>query len=141
MTRRDSELTDFHKYPLWIRVLLIAGGSISVGLGVLGIFLPILPTTPFLLLAAFCYARSSEKFYIWLLTNRWFGEYIRNYREKRGVPLKVKIYTLLLLWITILSSAYFFVPVIWGKILLLMIAIGVSWHLIYIKTLEIEAKE
>ena len=141
MARRDSELTDFHKYPLWIRVLLIAAGSISVGLGVLGIFLPILPTTPFLLLAAFCYARSSEKFYIWLLTNRWFGEYIRNYREKRGVPLKVKIYTLLLLWITILSSAYFFVPVVWGKILLLMIAIGVSWHLIYIKTLEIEAKE
>ena len=136
MAKQNSTGTDFNKYPFWIRFLLILAGSILVFLGVLGIFLPLLPTTPFLLLAAFCYARSSQKFYIWLLTNRWFGEYIRNYREKRAIPLKIKISTLLILWITILSSAYFFVPVIWGKILLILIAMGVSWHLLYLKTLD-----
>lgn len=136
MTKQDSTLPKFNRYPSWIRFLLILGGSILVFLGVVGIFLPLLPTTPFLLLAAFCYARSSQKFYLWLLTNRWFGLYIRNYREKKGVPLKVKIYTLLVLWITILSSAWFFVPVFWGKVLLLMVAVGVSWHLAYIKTLD-----
>ena len=69
------------------RVLLIAGGNLCVALAVLGLFLPVLPTTPFLLLAAVCYARSSERFYHWLVTNRWFGAYIRNYREGRGIPL------------------------------------------------------
>jgi hypothetical protein len=71
-------------------VLIIAGTSFA-GLGILGIFLPLLPTTPFLLLAAACYARSSERFYNWLLNNRWFGHYIRNYLEGKGVPLRVKV--------------------------------------------------
>ena len=61
--------------------LLIAAGTLCVVLGVIGMFIPVLPTTPFLLLAAVCYGRSSKRFYHWLLTNRWFGEYIRNYRE------------------------------------------------------------
>ena len=68
-----------------IKIILISVGSLSVLLGILGIFLPLLPTTPFLLLAALCYSRSSERFYQWLVTNRWFGEYIRNYREGRGI--------------------------------------------------------
>ena len=64
-------------------------------------FVPVLPTTPFLLLAAICYARSSERFYHWLLNNRWFGEYLKNYREGRGIPLREKTLTVLALWLTI----------------------------------------
>ena len=116
------------------RTLLIFSGTFFLVLGILGIFLPILPTTPFLLLASFCYARSSQKFYRWLLNNRLCGAYIKNYIEGRGIPLKQKIFTLLLLWLTIGYSAIFIVPVVWVKILLAVIAIAVTIHLVKIKT-------
>jgi len=102
-----------------VKIALTAAGSISVGLGALGMFLPLLPTTPFLLLAAFCYARSSRRFYRWLMTNRFFGEYIRNYREGRGIPLKEKMLVMAVLWLTIGFSAGFVVSPLWGKLLLL----------------------
>jgi len=72
----------------FVRVALIVVGTISTALGILGIFVPILPTTPFLLLAAACYSRSSQRFYDWLLNNKYFGNYIRNYLEKKGIPLR-----------------------------------------------------
>ena len=81
--------------------ILIIAGTFFVILGVLGIFLPVLPTTPFLLLAAACYFRSSDRFYHWLVNNRILGTYIRNYLEGRGMSMKNKIITLVLLWITI----------------------------------------
>ncbi len=118
----------------FFRYLLIIAGTISVGLGIVGIFLPILPTTPFLLLAAACYARSSKRFYDWLLNNKWFGTYIKNYHEGRGVPLKVKVFTISLLWITILASVFFVVNNFWIKIVLIIIAIGVTIHILTIKT-------
>ena len=120
----------------WLKYLLIAIGTLSVALGLLGIFLPILPTTPFLLLAAACYIRSSERFYCWLINNRWLGEYIKNYREKKGIPQRAKIYTISLLWITILASAIFFVDILAIRILLILIAIGVTTHIASIKTLK-----
>lgn len=119
-----------------IRFLLIIAGTISVGLGILGILLPVLPTTPFFLLAAACYARSSEKFYHWLLNNKWFGSYIKNYLNKKGIPLKVKIYAISLLWITILLSAFFAVDVIWVKATLILIAVGVTLHILSIRTIK-----
>ena len=117
-----------------LKWILITAGTIFVVLGILGIFLPILPTTPFLLLAAACYARSSKKFYDWLLNNKLFGANIKNYREGKGVPLKVKIFTISLLWITILFSILLIVQIMWIRILLLLIAIGVTFHIILIKT-------
>ena len=116
--------------------MLIVIGSIAVGLGVAGIFLPLLPTTPFLLLAAACYAKSSERFYHWLMHHQWFGSYIRNYREGRGIPLISKVVALALLWLTIGASAIFVVPVLIGKIVLVAIAIGVTIHLLSVKTLR-----
>jgi uncharacterized membrane protein YbaN (DUF454 family) len=116
-----------------IRILLMAAGTLAVALGVIGIFLPILPTTPFLLLTAFWYARSSERFLNWLLTNRWFGAYIRDYRQGRGIPLREKIISLAALWLTIGSSAVFFVPMWWGRLLLALIAIGATIHLARMK--------
>lgn len=118
----------------FIRWVLIAAGTIFVGLGTLGIFLPILPTTPFLLLAAACYARSSKRFYDRLINNKWFGAYIKNYREGKGIPLKVKVYTISLLWITILFSAFFVINIFWVRVVLILIAIGVTVHVLIIKT-------
>jgi len=118
------------------RWLLVAVGTLAVALGVIGIFIPILPTTPFLLLAAFCYARSSERFYRWLLTNPWFGEYLTNYREGRGMALRDKLLTLTALWLAIGSSVAFAVPSAWGKAGLILIALAVTVHLVGIKTLR-----
>jgi len=120
----------------WSKKLLIIAGTLLVGVGILGIFVPVLPTTPFLLLAAACYARSSQRFYHWLLNNRWFGSYIRNYREGRGITLKIKVWTLALLWITIGCSAVFAVQWFPVKLILILIAIGVSIHILSIRTLR-----
>jgi uncharacterized membrane protein YbaN (DUF454 family) len=118
------------------RILLFAGGTLCVALGVLGMFLPVLPTIPFLLLAAFFYARSSERAYHWLMTNRWFGETLTNYRAGRGIPLKQKGFTILLLWLTIGVTAGFVVSLWWVRLILLAVAIGVTGHLLIIKTLK-----
>jgi uncharacterized membrane protein YbaN (DUF454 family) len=83
------------------RALLITAGTLCVATGIIGIFVPVLPTTPFLLLAAFCYLRSSERFHRWLMNNKLFGAYIRSYTEGRGIPLRVKLFTIALLWATI----------------------------------------
>ena len=123
------------------RSLLVVSGTLCVALGILGIFLPVLPTTPFLLLAAVCYARSSKRFYDWLMSNRWCGAYIRNYREGRGITLKHKIATLSLLWLTIGYSAIFVSSVIWVRLLLLGVAAGVTFHLIKIRTFEPKAQD
>ena len=120
------------------RLLLIGAGTICVALGVLGIFVPLLPTTPFLLLAGVCYARSSPRLLHWLHHNRWFGRYIRNYREGRGIPLREKILTLAALWLTIGISIAFFVPLLWVKALLALIAAGVTIHLLRVKTFRHE---
>lgn len=119
-----------------IRGMLIVSGTFFVVIGIIGIFLPILPTTPFLLLAAWCYAKSSKTFYNWLISNKLFGNYIKNYREGRGIPLKVKIISISFLWITILFSAAFIVTNLFVRIILILIAIGVTIHIRSIRTLK-----
>lgn len=121
----------------WLsKKLLLLAGTLCVGLGILGMFFPILPTTPFLLLAAFCYMRSSHRFYQWLVTNRLFGAYIRNYRAGLGIPLTQKVLTLMLLWVSIGYAAGFVVTPWWGKLALAAIAVGVTIHLLTIKTFK-----
>ena len=118
------------------RWVLIIVGSFFAGLGILGIFLPLLPTTPFLLLAAACYIRSSERLYNWLLNNKWIGRYIKNYLEGRGVPLKSKVLSISALWITIGYSVFFVVNIFSVRVILILIAIGVTMHLLSIRTLK-----
>ncbi len=118
----------------FLRWVLITAGCICVGLGVIGIFVPILPTTPFLLLAAACFIRSSSKMYEWMLTNRLFGKHLRSYMDGEGVSIKVKIGTLSFLWIAILSSFFFFTDNLIIRLILLFIAISVTAHIMYIKT-------
>ncbi len=117
-----------------LRKILIGSGTFFLILGIIGIFLPILPTTPFLLLAAACYAKGSKKFYNWLINNKWFGEYIKNYREKRGIPLSVKIISITILWITIAFSTFIIVSNLLIQIILIIISVGVTIHIITIKT-------
>jgi len=119
-----------------IRFVLIITGTFFVGLGILGIFLPLLPTVPFLLLAAGCYVKSSKKFYNWLINNKWFGNYFKNFNEKKGVPLKVKILSVSSLWITIIFSVVFIVHILFLRIALILITIGVTIHILYIRTLK-----
>jgi len=120
------------------RRLLIGAGTLSTGLGIIGVFIPILPTTPFLLLAAACYIRSSERFYQWLINNRIFGAYVRNYIEGRGMPVRMKIFTILLLWLTIGFSITFGVQNIVIRIVLICLAIGVTAHIGLIKKRKVE---
>ena len=112
---------------LW-KLLLIACGTLCVALGVIGIFLPIMPTTVFLLMAAACYARSSERFYQRLLNQRFLGSYIRNHREGRGMKRRDKTVTLVLLWIGIGATIVFSVNALWGRLVLLGIATAVTVH-------------
>ena len=122
------------------RRLLIAAGSLCAGLGIIGIVVPILPTTPFLLLAAACYMRSSERFYQWLTKNRIFGAYVRNYIEGRGMPIRMKLATILLLWLAIGLSATFAVQSLVMRIILISIAVGVTVHIALIRK-RVEARE
>jgi uncharacterized protein len=116
------------------RWMLIVAGMICVGLGALGIVLPGLPTTPFLLLAAYCFARSSEHFHSWLLNHRWFGSYVRNFEEGRGMTRPAKASTLLVLWLSFGITIAFFVPVVWGQVSMLLLAVAVSTYILRLPT-------
>jgi len=111
-----------------VRPLLFAVGSISIALGVLGIFLPLLPTTPFLLLSAACYVRSSDKFYSWLVGHPVLSKYILAYLNGEGIPRKAKYYTLFTMWLTMAVSAAI-VPLWQVQLLLLCIALLVSTYI------------
>ena len=117
-----------------MKYLLIILGSISLVLGVIGIFLPLLPTTPFLLLAAALYVRSSEELYNWLINQKYLGTYIRNFREHKAIPLHAKIISVTLVWITLLYCAIGISDNIYLSIGLLILAIAISWHILSYKT-------
>jgi len=116
--------------------LLIVAGTALVALGVIGVLVPVLPTTPFLQLAAACYARSSPRFHDWLLNHRLLGRYIRHYREGRGLPWPSKALTLALLWASLLYAGVCVVDALWARLAFLVIAGGVTWHLLSIPTLR-----
>jgi uncharacterized membrane protein YbaN (DUF454 family) len=109
-----------------------------VGLGFIGAFLPLLPTTPFLLLAVFLFMRSDPKYKDWLMEHRIFGEFLRNYQEKRGMTKRHKMFTIILMWTSIGMTSIFATDKLWLRILLLIIAISVSVHLQSFKTIEKE---
>ena len=116
-----------------VRILLIILGTFLIGISIVGIFIPVLPTTPFLLLAAALYAKSSRRFYNWLVNNRILGRYIKNYREGKGIPLKVKIITEAVLEDIHLNVENFAIDILWVRILLVVIAVGVTVHIVRVK--------
>jgi uncharacterized protein len=133
----------FHHKNIWDKFaikkwMLIILGIFFVGLGIAGIFIPLLPTTPFLLLAAACFMKSSKRLYNWLVTHKWFGSYIRNYREYKAIPKRTKIATLIFLWGTIGYTSFAVVTSWIIRLLLLIVSIGVTVHILSIKTLNKE---
>jgi hypothetical protein len=110
------------------RALLLGFGCVSLALGVLGIFLPLLPTTPFLLLSAACFVRSSERFYRWLIEHPKLSQYVVGYIDGSGIPRKAKRYTLLLLW-TSMAISIVWVPLFWVKVALPVIGVLVSIYI------------
>jgi len=116
------------------RGFFIMAGSISLGIGAIGIFLPLLPTTPFILLAAACYCKGSKSLNEWLLNNRLFGSFIRNYMERKGISVRSKIFAISFLWATISYTALFAVNLFIAQIILFIIAVAVSTHIITLPT-------
>ena len=121
-----------------LKGFLIFAGTLCVCLGVLGIFLPVLPTTPFLLLAASCYVRSSERLYRRLLDNRYVGCYILHFREYRAIPLRVKVISVSLVWLSLLYCTFAIPFPAWIRILFPLLAFFISRHILSFKTLRKE---
>jgi len=119
-----------------LKWLLIIVGLVSTGLGIIGIFVPLLPTTPFLLLAAACFARSSERFHSWLVNHNQLGPMIRGYLDGSGIPLRAKCIAIALVWLTLPPSALLLVPPVWAKTLLVLLAISITWYLLRLPTLQ-----
>ena len=120
-----------------MRGTLIVCGTICVGLGILGIFLPLMPTTVFLLMAAACYARSSERFHRRLVEHPVLGPYIRH---SRGLTPRQKTYILTALWVSLLLTMVFTAKAAWMRGLLALVGVGVTLHVAKIRTLPLETQ-
>lgn len=140
-----SEITDLGASPIpalkrpsghrLVRWLYIGLGSLLVAVGVVGIFLPLLPSTVFFLMAAGCYGKSSPSAYRWLTTNRWFGKELREYREEKGATVQSKLLSIATLWIGIGLSVYL-IDNLWVRLSLLGVALAVSAHLLKLNTIR-----
>lgn len=118
------------------RGLLVVAGSFSLGLGVLGIFVPGLPTTVFLLGAAACYVRSSDRMYNWLLEHRVLGRYINTYRKHKAMPLKSKVIALVMMWTMIGLSAGYFIENYTVKLIVIIAGLIGTVVILMVKTLR-----
>ncbi|HEY8608841.1 MAG TPA: YbaN family protein [Noviherbaspirillum sp.] len=120
-----------------MKFLLNLVGCVAVVLAVIGIFLPLVPTTPFLLLASACFLRGSERMHRWLLQNRLFGEYLHNIESRRGMPMRAKLITLGLMWPSLAWSMYL-VGEMAVVVALAAVGAGVSIYILRMKTLRDE---
>jgi len=118
------------------KILFLLTGSVSLGLGVVGVFIPILPTTPFLLLSAYLFASSSKTAHNWLKKQPFFGKMITEYQEKGGMRKQVKVIHIAVLWISILASIFFIIDNKYIKLLLIIVAVSVTIHLLHLKTIK-----
>jgi uncharacterized membrane protein YbaN (DUF454 family) len=109
-----------------VRGLFMVIGSLALALGVLGIFLPLLPTTPFVLLAAACYARGSSRFHAWLLAQRTFGPIVHEWEQHRSIPYRTKLTAIALMSLTLGISIVFFVQPLWLQVVLAGLGLGLA---------------
>jgi len=134
MSQDDPEHTNKQVKSDLLRWVLICCGWLSILAGVIGIFLPLLPTVPFLLLAAACFARSSERFHGWLVDHNHLGPLVRGYLDGRGIPLRVKIMAIGMVWVSFSVSAFLFVTVVWIQVVLMAIPAVVTLYLLRLPT-------
>ncbi len=120
------------------RLFFFSIGVILLGVGAVGVVLPVLPTTPLVLASFFCFTKSSKRAERWILSNRYFGSYIKNYQTKQGIPLDVKIKSIIFLWITLIVSCYFFQDRNYLLILLPLVGVAVTLHIFLIKTKSVK---
>ena len=123
-----------HVKSAFLRWVLMCGGWLCIVAGIVGIFLPLLPTVPFLLLAAACFARSSGRFHAWLVEHDHLGPLIRDYLNGGGIPLRAKRVALCMIWVSFPVSSIFFVRILWVRIMLMSIAVAVTWYLLRLPT-------
>lgn len=126
--------------PIWSwqsvkKLLLIIAGTLSLVLGMVGLLLPVLPTTPFLILAAFCYLRSSKRMHSWLVNHKVFGTYIYNYVTYRAVAKRTKIIALIFLWSSLILSILI-VDNLLVRLVLMVVGLAVSIHIGSLKTID-----
>lgn len=119
-----------------IRSIYIVVGTIALVIGAIGLFLPVIPTTPLVILAASCYYRGSERLHAWILRSRWFGDTIKNYQAGRGLTRDTKVRAIFLMWMTIIISVWFFVSNHFARIAMIGVAICVTVYLVRLPTME-----
>jgi len=126
-------LTCYNAHMKTKKLLLIVAGFTSLALGVVGIVLPLLPTTPFVLLSAACFSRCNKKLENWLLQSRVFGPFIENYRTGQGISKLHKIASVVFLWAGLISTMVI-TREVWIAVVLLIVGVGVTTHILLIKT-------
>lgn len=114
--------------------LYVIIGTIALGIGIIGIYVPLVPTTPLVLLAAACYMRGSERLHNWILRTPWFGDVIKNYESGKGLRKSTKIKAISLMWVSILGSVFFVVDIIHAQIALIVISVAVTGYLLRLPT-------
>jgi uncharacterized protein len=121
------------------RTIWIVGGSLSLIMGLIGIIVPLLPTTPLVLLAGFCYSKSSPRLYNWLMTNPYFGHYIADYKSGKGVPLRIKIFAVTVVWTSVIFTLTM-IPLLLVKVFMVGIAIFVTLFIFTSPLLKVKHK-
>jgi len=131
---KSTDPSKNHVKSAFLRGVLISCGWISIGCGAIGIFLPIMPTVPFLLLAVACFAKSSVRFHTWLLEHDHLGPLLHDYLKGAGIPFRAKLTALSMIWVSFPASVILFAEARWLKVLLLATAVAVSSYLLFLPT-------
>ena len=116
------------------RLIFLSLGFTFLGIGAVGIVVPLLPTTPFVLVSAFCFGKSSERFERFISKNRYFGSYIENYKTKKGIPFDVKLKSIGFLWAMLIISVLIFSKSIYILLILAVVGMAVTAHIALLKT-------
>ncbi len=116
------------------KIIYLLIGSVSLVLGAIGLFLPLLPTTPFWLLTCWCYLRSSDRLYKRVMANPYFGTYMEDYMLHKSISMRAKVVSLSVMWLSTFLTSLFLIDQLWIKIGLFLISIGVTWHIVSFPT-------
>ena len=129
MTDKPKLTLDIKENRL-LRILWVTFGFLMVILGIIGALLPVIPGTIFFILAAVCFAKSSEKFYKMLIHNKWIGPHLQNYLEEKFIPIRTKIVAISFLWLSVTVSSIYFVSAFWERVPMFLFAIGMTIYLV-----------